>query len=142
MCEYLVRSLHPPEEHWCACQTVGSLVEGHNDVHLVCQGRAVSRDALVSEALEEGATLEISADLLGGGKKRKKKTYTKPKKIKRKHKKVKLAVLKFYTVNDQMKITRNRKESPIGGPGVFMAKHHNRYTCGKSGLTYLFKDDE
>ena len=34
----------------------------------------------------------------GGGKKRKKKNYTTPKKIKHKHKKVKLAVLKYYKV--------------------------------------------
>ncbi len=32
----------------------------------------------------------------GGGKKRKKKNYTTPKKIKHKHRKVKLAVLKYY----------------------------------------------
>ena len=34
--------------------------------------------------------------LRGGGKKRKKKTYTKPKKVKHVHKKIKLRVLKFY----------------------------------------------
>lgn len=37
--------------------------------------------------------------LRGGGKKRKKKVYTKPKKIKHKHKTVKLATLKFYKVH-------------------------------------------
>jgi len=36
--------------------------------------------------------------LRGGGKKRKKKVYTKPKKIRHKHKSVKLATLKFYKV--------------------------------------------
>lgn len=36
--------------------------------------------------------------LRGGGKKRKKKVYTKPKKIKHKHKKSKLATLKYYQV--------------------------------------------
>jgi hypothetical protein len=39
--------------------------------------------------------------LRGGAKKRKKKVYTKPKKIKHKHKKVKLAVLRFYQVRRQ-----------------------------------------
>ena len=34
----------------------------------------------------------------GGAKKRKKKNYTTPKKIKHKHRKVKLAVLKYYKV--------------------------------------------
>ena len=46
--------------------------------------------------------------LRGGGKKRKKKQYTKPKKIKHKHKKVKLAVLKYYKVDGNGKITRLR----------------------------------
>ena len=36
-----------------------------------------------------------------GGKKRKKKVYTPPKKIKHKRKKVKLSVLKFYEVSYQ-----------------------------------------
>ena len=36
--------------------------------------------------------------LRGGAKKRKKKNYTTPKKIKHKHRKVKLAVLKYYKV--------------------------------------------
>ena len=38
--------------------------------------------------------------LRGGAKKRKKKNYTTPKKIKHKHRKVKLAVLKYYKVRE------------------------------------------
>ena len=79
--------------------------------------------------------------LRGGGKKRKKKNYTTPKKIKHKHKKVKLAALKYYKVSDQGKITRLRRECPgedCGG-GVFMANHKDRQYCGKCGLTYLIK---
>merc|ERR1712157_458888 len=80
----------------------------------------------------------------GAGKKRKKKTYTKPKKIKHKRKKVKLAVLKFYKVDGNNKVTRLRRECPneICGPGVFMAMHFNRYYCGKCHLTYLIKKGE
>lgn len=44
------------------------------------------------------AQVDLNVDLLGGAKKRKKKVYTTPKKIKRKPKKVKLATLKFYQV--------------------------------------------
>lgn len=44
------------------------------------------------------AKLKCLFRLLGGGKKRKKKVYTTPKKIKHKRKKVKLAVLKLYKV--------------------------------------------
>jgi small subunit ribosomal protein S27Ae len=48
--------------------------------------------------IEEESTLYVLLDLEGGGKKRKKKTYSTPKKNKHKRKKVKLAVLKYYKV--------------------------------------------
>ena len=71
--------------------------------------------------------------LRGGGKKRKKKVYTKPKKIKGKHKKVKLATLKYYKVDGNGKVTRLRRVCPSCGPGVFMASHFDRQYCGKCG---------
>ncbi|KAL4583337.1 hypothetical protein LXL04_007907 [Taraxacum kok-saghyz] len=53
--------------------------------------------------------------LRGGAKKRMKKTYTKPKKIKHKHKKVKLSVLQFYKVNDSVEERGGgRGEDPNG----------------------------
>jgi len=48
--------------------------------------------------IQKESTLHLVLRLRGGGKKRKKKTYTKPKKIKAVHKTVKLAALKFYQV--------------------------------------------
>merc|ERR1712216_512016 len=77
-----------------------------------------------------------------GGKKRKKKVYTKPKKIKSKHKKVKLAVLKYYKVDQSTgKVTRLRKECPQEcGAGTFMAMHFNRHYCGKCHLTYMLEN--
>ena len=49
--------------------------------------------------------------------------YTKPKKVKHVHKKVKLAFLKLYKVDDAGKVTRLRKECPPRvGAGVFMAE--------------------
>ena len=90
------------------------------------------------------STLHLVLRLRGGGKKRKKKNYTTPKKIKHKHKKVKLAALKYYKVGDQGKITRLRRECPgedCGG-GVFMANHKDRQYCGKCGLTYLINQME
>ena len=83
-------------------------------------------------------------ELQGGGKKRKKKTYTKPKNIKHKGKKMNLSVLKFYKVDSNDKVTRLRRECPseLCGPGVLMAMHFNRYHCGKCHLTYLIKKDE
>jgi len=89
---------------------------------------------------EDLATFHLTASLDGGRKKRKKKTYTKPKKTKRKHKKVKLAVLRYYRVEQGSgKVTRLRKECPHPqcGPGIFMGEHFNRHYCGKCGLTYM-----
>jgi small subunit ribosomal protein S27Ae len=81
--------------------------------------------------------------LRGGGKKRKKKTYTTPKKIKHKRKKVKLAILKFYKVDGAGKITRLRRECPSEtcGAGVFMAMHKDRQYCGRCQLTYTFNKE-
>jgi small subunit ribosomal protein S27Ae len=74
------------------------------------------------------------------GKKRKKKTYTTPKKIKHKRKKIKLAILKYYKIEGD-KVTRLRRECPHEncGSGVFMAMHTDRQYCGKCGLTYVFE---
>lgn len=45
------------------------------------------------------STIQLVAGLCGGAKKRKKKTYTTPKRIPHKKKKVKLAVLRYYKVS-------------------------------------------
>merc|ERR1712107_605303 len=75
--------------------------------------------------IQKESTLHLVLRLRGGGKKRKKKNYTTPKKIKHKHRKVKLAVLKYYKVDDNGKINRLRRECPAEecGAGVFMAAH-------------------
>ena len=58
--------------------------------------------------------------------------------------KVKLAVLKYYKVDDNGKINRLRRECPAEecGAGVFMAAHFDRQYCGKCGLTYVFNKPE
>merc|ERR1711924_416954 len=71
--------------------------------------------SVVRDVLEEEATVFLTCGLDGGAKKRKKKVYTKPKKVPHKHKKVKLAVLKFYKVDGNNKVVRLRKESPVCG---------------------------
>merc|ERR1712178_320891 len=53
--------------------------------------------------IQKESTLHLVLQLRGGGKKRKKKTYAKPKKIKHKKKKTKLSILKFYKVDDDEK---------------------------------------
>lgn len=99
--------------------------------------RLVAGGCAVTE-VAEGCTYEVHLDVLGGGKKHKKKNYTTPKKIKHKHKTVKLAVLRYYQVDETGKVTKLRKECSHQdcGPGVFMANHFNRYYCGKCHLTY------
>uniref|UniRef100_A0A8C2B772 Ubiquitin-ribosomal protein eS31 fusion protein n=1 Tax=Cyprinus carpio TaxID=7962 RepID=A0A8C2B772_CYPCA len=62
--------------------------------------------------IQKESTLHLVLRLRGGAKKRKKKSYTTPKKNKHKRKKVKLAVLKYYKVDENGKIHRLRRECP------------------------------
>merc|ERR1712125_294192 len=90
--------------------------------------------------VEDLSVIELSLALEGGRKKKKKKTYTKPKKVKHTNKKVKLAVLKYYKVDPRThKIERLKREcpSPECGAGIFMANHYDRQYCGKCHLTYI-----
>jgi ubiquitin-small subunit ribosomal protein S27Ae len=114
------------------------------DVRLVAAGgadlAALDDDVALADAgVGDGATINVLARLVGGGKKRKKKTYTKPKKIKHKHRKVKMATLKYYKIGSDGKVERLRRECPEDtcGAGIFMATHHDRFCCGKCGLTYV-----
>merc|ERR1712096_36850 len=78
--------------------------------------------------IQKESTLHLVLRLRGGGKKRKKKNYTTPKKIKHKH----------------TKVNRLRRECPLPecGAGVFMASHFDRQYCGKCGLTYVFEGEK
>jgi ubiquitin-small subunit ribosomal protein S27Ae len=94
--------------------------------------------------IQKESTLHLVLRLRGGAKKRKKKVYTTPKKIKHKRKKTKLAVLKYYKVDGDGKIERLRRECPTKecGAGVFMAAMHNRQYCGKCHMTYVFDESK
>ncbi|KAI6186280.1 Ubiquitin-40S ribosomal protein S27a [Aphelenchoides besseyi] len=89
--------------------------------------------------IQKESTLHLVLRLRGGGKKRKKKVYTTPKKIKHKRKKVKLSTLKYYKIDDEDNITRLRSEcnAVSCGGGVFMAKHKNRLYCGRCHQTLI-----
>jgi small subunit ribosomal protein S27Ae len=91
--------------------------------------------------IQKESTLHLVLRLRGGGKKRKKKTYTvrlvtprsclvltrlvsqTPKKIKHKRKKVKMSILKYYKVDSDGKIKRLRRECPSAecGAGIFVS---------------------
>eukprot|EP00980_Cylindrotheca_fusiformis_P010856 scaffold2462_cov127-Cylindrotheca_fusiformis.AAC.13 len=90
--------------------------------------------------IQKESTLHLVLRLRGGGKKRKKKVYSKPKKVKHVHKSIPMQSLKYYRVEADGKVTRLRKYSPVAGIGCFMAQHHDRYYCGKSGTTFLYDD--
>jgi small subunit ribosomal protein S27Ae len=94
------------------------------------------RPAYVTDIQKE-STLHLVLRLRGGAKKRKKKNYTTPKKIKHKRKKVKMAILKYYKVDSEGGIKRLRREcpQPTCGAGVFMAWHKDRQSCGKCGVS-------
>jgi len=99
-------------------------------------------ETLAAMEIEENATLHLALDLQGGKKKRKKKVYTTKKKIKHKHQNVKLAVLKFYTIDGNGSISRARKCCPNCGVGVFMARHYDRYHCGKCSTAFKLDPSE
>jgi ubiquitin C len=92
--------------------------------------------------IQKESTLHLVLRLLAGGKKKKKKVFTAPKKEKHKKVKVKLAVLKYYKVDENQKITRLRRECTNAncGAATFMASHYDRYTCGRCGFTLVFQD--
>merc|ERR1712169_122656 len=83
--------------------------------------------------IQKESTLHLVLRLRGGmAKKRKKKVYTTPKKIK-------LTVLKYYKVGNDGSIERLRRECPADtcGAGVFMASMPDRQYCGRCHLTYI-----
>ena len=90
--------------------------------------------------LDEGE-ISVHMSLDGGKRKRKKKAHTTPKKIPHKHKKRPKALLEYFTVAEGTgKVRRLKEESPVK-PGVYMADHQDRFTCGLSG-TMFYKVDK
>merc|ERR1712166_451565 len=80
------------------------------------------------------SAIVVHNDLDGGKRKRKKKVYTKPKKIGHKHKKRPKAVLEYFQVDEAGKV-RELKQKTTQGQGWFMADHQDRHVCGATGHT-------
>merc|ERR1712032_1176008 len=85
-----------------------------------------------SSELTEESQIYMVVDIEGGKKKKKKKVVAKKKK-KHVHKKVKLAVLKYYKV-DGDKVVRLKQQTNYG---TFLADHANRLYCGRTHVTYV-----
>lgn len=55
-----------------------------------------------------------------------------------KPKQIRIAKKDYYKLEGN-KLSRSRKHCPKCGPGVFMAEHANRVSCGKCGYTEFKK---
>lgn len=120
------------------CTPVAALLADLEEAALSFGGRPLRSELTLADyGVMPGSTLEVQESLEGG--KKKKKQFTTPKKKHHVHKKEKLAVLKIYKVDSAQKITRTRKPCQVCGNGVFMAKHKNRFYCGKCHITVAFK---
>jgi ubiquitin-small subunit ribosomal protein S27Ae len=75
--------------------------------------------------LEEESTINMVLSLCGGKKKRKKKVYTKPKRIAHKHKKRPKAILEYFNVDNTGKIVKLKIECEKCPPGKSRAIFHN-----------------
>ena len=101
---------------------------------LVFNTAALEDSMTVSEAgLETESSIDALVKLDGGKRKRKKKVYTKPKKIAHKHKKRPLALLEYYNVEASGKIKKLKNECTKCEVATYMADHPDRFTCGKCG---------
>ena len=85
--------------------------------------------------LQDEATVTMTLRLCGGKKKKKKRVYTKPKKIPHRHENKPMRVLSYFEVDKNGKIEKLKQESPEQA-GCYLADHKDRMHCGKTG--YMF----
>ena len=90
--------------------------------------------------IEENSTLALVVALEGGAKGKKKKKDTKKGKNKHHKKKVKLAVLNYYKVEDD-KVVRLKQMCKVCPPGTFIAEHEDRLYCGRCHTVYTKVND-
>jgi small subunit ribosomal protein S27Ae len=102
---------------------------------LIFNGKKIERGTLIALGLEDNSNVYLVISLEGGAKGKKKKKDTKKGKKKHKKKKVKLAILKYYKVEDG-KVVRLRQMCKVCPPGTFIAEHADRLYCGRCHTAY------
>lgn len=103
---------------------------------LIHEGACLENGKLLLDyGVQENSSIYFLVNLEGGAKGKKKKKDTKKAKKKHKKRKVKLAILKYYKVEDD-KIVRLKQMCKVCPPGTFIAEHPNRLYCGRCHTTY------
>ena len=103
---------------------------------LINNGKVLASGSLFDNELSEDACVYLVVALEGGAKGKKKKKDVKKGKKSHKKKKVKLAILKYYKVEDG-KVVRLRQMCKVCPPGTFIAEHKDRLYCGRCHTAYL-----
>ncbi len=102
---------------------------------LIFNGKKLSSGNASDFGVEENSTIYLVISLEGGAKGKKKKKDVKKSKKPHKKRKVKLAILKYYKVEDG-KVVRLRQMCKVCPPGTFIAEHPDRLYCGRCHTAY------
>ena len=103
---------------------------------LLFNGKKLEMGKSLNEfSLVENSKINLIISLKGGAKGKKKKKETKKTKKKHVHKKVKLAILKYYKVEGD-KVIRLKQMCKVCPPGTFLAEHADRLYCGRCRTAY------
>ena len=86
-------------------------------------------------SLVDNSKINLIISLEGGAKGKKKKKEVKKTKKKHVHKKVKLAILKYYKIEGD-KVIRLKQMCKVCPPGTFLAEHADRLYCGRCRTAY------
>jgi small subunit ribosomal protein S27Ae len=104
--------------------------------NLIFNGKSLQNGKLISDyqmGQEENIYMVVSLD--GGAKGKKKKKDVKKTKKSHKKRKVKLAILKYYRVEDG-KVIRLKQMCKVCPAGTFIAEHADRLYCGRCHAGY------
>jgi small subunit ribosomal protein S27Ae len=104
--------------------------------NLIFNGKSLESGKLIIDYdMSEESNVYLVIKLDGGAKGKKKKKDVKKGKKKHKKKKVKLAILKYYRVEDG-KVVRLKQMCKVCPAGTFIAEHPDRLYCGRCHTAY------